>query len=171
MLEILGKRHEEWVRMAISAGSPPLFAQDIIQEVYLRLHKYRETAKHKLIDKQGGVNLFYMWGVVRNTTRTELSKENKYLPLAEFYNEKADDEADSEFELRYQQLMHNIQDEVDNWGVYNQRLFNLYFKSDLSMRKIAKGMGIGLTHIFCSVTKYRAYIKGKFSDDFYNLKD
>ena len=79
MLEILGKRHEEWVRMAISAGSPPLFAQDIIQEVYLRLHKYRETAKHKLIDKKGGVNLFYMWGVVRNTTRTELSKENKYL--------------------------------------------------------------------------------------------
>ena len=67
--------------------------------------------------------------------------------------------------------MDDIQTEVDSWGAYNSKLFNLYFKTDLSMRKIAGGTGIGLTHIFSSITKYRANIKERFTDDFYNLKD
>lgn len=171
MLEILCKRHDEWVRMAISAGAPEQFANDIIQEVYLRLDKYRKTAEHKLIDSEGDVNLFYMWGVVRNTTRTELSKENKYLGLTDFYHEESEMPEDREFETRYQNLMDDIQMEVDSWGAYNSKLFNLYFKTDLSMRKIASGTGIGLTHIFSSITKYRANIKEKFEDDFYNLKE
>jgi hypothetical protein len=52
MLDILSARHEEWIRMAIAAGSPPKFAQDIVQEVYLRLHKYEVTARPKLIDSK-----------------------------------------------------------------------------------------------------------------------
>ena len=171
MLEILSARHEEWVRMAIAAGSPSTFAHDIVQEVYLRLHKYEVTARPKLIDSNGDVNMFYMWGVVRNTTRTELGKENKYLAYADFYTEEAEEDTDIEFEERYQELMDNIQTEVDSWGAYNSKLFNLYFKTDLSMRKIAGGTGIGLTHIFSSISKYRNNIKEKFTDDFYNLKD
>lgn len=171
MLDILSKRHDEWIRMAIAAGSPSTFAQDIVQEVYLRLYKYEATARPKLIDSKGDVNMFYMWGVVRNTTRTELSKENKYVAYENFYTEEAEADTDLEFESRYQQLMDDIQTEVDSWGAYNSKLFNLYFKTDLSMRKIAGGTGIGLTHIFSSITKYRANIKERFTDDFYNLKD
>lgn len=170
MLEILGKRNDEWIRMAIAAGSPPSFAEDIIQEVYLRLHKYKDTAEHKLIDSEGEVNMFYMRGVIRNTTRTELGKENKYIAFKEFYHEESEDEADSEFEKRYQSLMDNIQEEVDSWGAYNSKLFNLYFKTDLSMRKISAGTGIGLTHIFTSIDRYRNSIRDKFTVDYNDLK-
>tara|TARA_R110001632_G_scaffold201094_1_gene323879 strand:- start:912 stop:1424 length:513 start_codon:yes stop_codon:yes gene_type:complete len=170
VLDILSARHDEWIRMAVAAGSPPVFAQDIIQEVYLRLHKYKETAEPKLIDSKGDVNMFYMWGVVRNTTRTELSKENKYVAYGDFYTEEAEEDADLEFEDRYSTLMNDIKEEVDSWGAYNSKLFNLYFKTDLSMRKIAGGTGIGLTHIFSSITKYRELIKDKFTEDFDNLK-
>ena len=171
MLEILAKRHEEWVRMATSAGAPPHLAEDIVQDVYLRLHKYIKTAEPKLIKPDGTVNVFYMWGAVRNTVRTELSKEKIYVGFEEFFTEHAPIGADIEFEERYQDLMNGIKDEVNGWGPYNSKLFNLYFKTDLSMRKIAGGTGIGLTHIYTSISKYREEIKEKFSEDFNNLID
>jgi DNA-directed RNA polymerase specialized sigma24 family protein len=171
MLEVVGKRHKEWVRMAISVGSPPSIAEDIVQEVYLRLHKYRKTAEPKLIAEDGSVNMFYMFGAIRNTVRTELGKENKYVAFPDFYWEEAPEGADEEFENRYQVLMNNIKEEVDSWGAYNSKLFSLYFKTDLSMRKIANGTGIGLTHIYTSISKYRETIKDKFTEDFDNLKN
>jgi DNA-directed RNA polymerase specialized sigma24 family protein len=171
MLDRVCKRHKEWIEMAISVGSPPCLAGDIIQEVYLRLHKYQETAEPKLIANDGSVNTFYMFGVIRNTVRTELRKEGKYVGFPEFYYEEAPEGADKEFESRYQDLMTEIKEEADSWGAYNSKLFNLYFKTDFSMRNIAQGTGIGLTHIYTSITKYRENIKEKFNDDFNNLKD
>ena len=171
MFEAVGKRHDEWVRMAISIGSPSSIAEDIIQEVYLRLHKYRKTAEPKLIAKDGSVNMFYMFGAIRNTVRTELGKESKYIGFPEFYFEESKGEADLDFEERYQALMNEIKEEVDSWGAYNSKLFNLYFKTDLSMRKIASGTGIGLTHIYTSITKYRESIRDKFTKDFNNLNE
>jgi DNA-directed RNA polymerase specialized sigma24 family protein len=171
MLEIVAKQHDQWVRMAISAGSPPNLAEDILQEVYLRLHKYRKTAEPKLIKEDGTVNVFYMWGAVRNTVRTELGKEKVYISLHDFFAESEPVMPDYEFEQRYADLMQGIKSEVDGWGPYNSKLFNLYFKTDLSMRKIAGGTGIGLTHIFTSINKYKSEIKEKFSEDFHNLID
>mgnify|MGYP003110165414 FL=1 len=169
MLEILGKRHEEWIAVAVANGCPASLAEDVVQEVYLRLHKYRKAAEHKLIAKDGTVNMFYMWVTIRNQVRTEIGKEDKYIGFQEFYFEEADASADEGFEARYQDLMNDIKEEVDSWGAYNSKLFNLYFKTDLSMRKIAKGTGISLTHIFGSVTRYRETIKEKFTEDFNNL--
>tara|TARA_R110000764_G_scaffold210639_1_gene296615 strand:- start:154 stop:684 length:531 start_codon:yes stop_codon:yes gene_type:complete len=171
MLEIVAKQHEQWVRMAISAGSPRHLAEDVVQEVYLRLHKYKKAAEPKLIKEDGTVNVFYMWGAVRNTVRTELGKENVYVSLHEFFTESEPLMPDFEFEERYSDLMKDITTEVNGWGRYNSKLFNLYFKTDLSMRKIAGGTGIGLTHIFTSINKYKGEIREKFSEDFHNLID
>ena len=171
LLETLAKKHDEWIRMAIASGSSPEFAKDIVQVVYLRIHKYQDKVIHKILDSKGQINMFYMWGAIRNTTRTEMGKENKYLTYGEFYSEESEDPVDLEFEANYQKLMNGIQKEVDSWGAYNSKLFNLYFKTDFSMRKIAKGTGIGLTHIFSSVNKYKKEIKDKFGDEFNELNN
>lgn len=181
MLEALSLKHKTWVGMAISLGCPSYLADDIVQDVYLRLHKYRKTAEPKIIKENGEINSFYMFGAIRNTFITIIKKENKYTShnsLKRDENDKnivretelqADEEVDLEFEERYQELMNGINKEVDSWGPYNSKLFNLYFKTDLSMRKIAGGTGIGLTHIFGSITKYRSEIQEKFIEDFNNL--
>ncbi len=171
MLKIIGEMHSDWVRMAVNLGSHPSLAEDVIQECYLRLHKYKETVEPKIILEDGSVNIFYMFGVIRNTLRTSKSKEANYLPFAEFFYEEAQEEVDEAYEIKYQKLMDEIQKEVDSWGAYNSKLFNLYFKTDLSMRKIAKGSDISLTHIFTSLSKFKETIKEKFENDFNNLKE
>ncbi len=171
LLETLAKKHDEWIRMAIASGSSPEFAKDIVQVVYLRIHKYQDKVIHKILDSKGQINMFYMWGAIRNTTRTEISKENKYLAYENFFTEESEDPVDLEFEISYQNLMDGIQEEVDSWGAYNSKLFNLYFKTDFSMRKIAKGTGIGLTHIFSSIQKYKEEIRNRFTEEYNELKN
>ena len=158
------------LRRLNARGCKPYLAGDIVQEVYLRLHKYKETAESKIVKEDGSVNTFYMFGAIRNTLSSFMKKENLYISMPSWmYKDQDFEEADLEFEDRYQELMEGINKEVDSWGPYNSKLFNLYFKTDLSMRKIAGGTGIGLTHIFGSITKYRSQIKEKFSEDFDNL--
>ena len=170
MLEKVAEKHKEWVRMAISLGCPLSTSEDVVQECYLRLHKYRETAESKVISPEGEVNSWYMFGVVRNTLRTYMKTESFYIPFEDFYYEKAQEDVSEDYERKYQELMDNIRLEVDSWGAYNSKLFNLYFKTDLSMRKISDGTDIGLTHIFSSLTRFREKIQQKFGEDFNNLK-
>ena len=43
MLELLALRHKEWVDMARVVGCPEPYAEDVVQEVYIRLYNYREN--------------------------------------------------------------------------------------------------------------------------------
>ena len=42
-LEVLGKNHKEWVQIAKNLGAKD-YAEDIVQESYLKIIKYAETS-------------------------------------------------------------------------------------------------------------------------------
>jgi|VirMetMinimDraft_7_1064189.scaffolds.fasta_scaffold01118_18 DNA-directed RNA polymerase specialized sigma24 family protein len=170
MLEILVQRHDEWVAMAIANGCPAHLAEDVVQEAYIRLHKYSPTVYHKIILPDNEVNTFYMFSVVRNTFRTLAKHESFYSNWEDFYN-WADEESDFEYEEAYQKIMDKIQIESDSWGSYHSKLFNVYFKTDFSMRDISSGTGIGVTHIHQNINKYKEIILDKFEEDFEDLKN
>lgn len=146
---------------------PNYLIGDVVQEAYLNIHKYGK--EHKLFDKDGEVNKFYMFVTLRNALRLEYNKKNKYVLYETFYSEEQESVANELYEAAFNELMEDIRVEADSWGSYNSKLFNLYFKTDFSMRKIAKGTGIGVTHIFSSIKKYRETILDKFEEDFDNL--
>ena len=169
MLDKVSLRHKEWVKMALAVGCPKHLSEDIVQEAYIRLWTYRKTAIKKLFLPDGSVSDFYMFVVIRNTFRTEMKKENTYVNYEEFYNEEVDTDPNMEFEIKFSKLISEIKAEANTWGAYNSKLFNLYFKTDLSMRKIASGTGIGLTHIYTSISKYREKMIDMFEDDYRKL--
>ena len=49
MLELLAQRHNEWVAMARAVGCPEPYAEDVVQEIYIKLHRYSESIYDKLI--------------------------------------------------------------------------------------------------------------------------
>ena len=90
MLELLALRHKEWVDMARAVGCPEPYAEDVVQEVYLRLYHYRENIYDKLILPDDEVNTFYMFVSIRNMVRTMMKNEGVYINYDEFYYEEAD---------------------------------------------------------------------------------
>ena len=171
MLDLLAQRHTEWVDMAIAVGCPKPYAEDVVQEVYIKLDKYQDNIQHKLVLKDNTINTFYMFVTIRNMVRTMLKEEGTYVNYEEFYYEEASDEADMEMERAFNNLINKIKDEASTWGRYHSKLFNVYYMTDFSMRDIADGTGIGLTHIYNNLKIYKNIIKENYSEDYEDLKN
>ncbi len=167
MLERLAERQDEWENMVRALRCPSHLVGDVVQEAYLNIHKYGK--EHKVFNEEGEVNKFYMFVTLRNCLRVEYNNKNKYVLYETFYSEEQESVANELYEKAFNDLLRGIQNESDSWGAYNSKLFNLYFKTDLSMRKISKGTGIGVTHIYNSIKRYRETIFDKFEDDYNNL--
>tara|TARA_R110002020_G_scaffold148713_2_gene324727 strand:+ start:33 stop:548 length:516 start_codon:yes stop_codon:yes gene_type:complete len=169
MLDIISLRHEEWLSMARNLGGGYL-SEDIIQEAYLRIDKYKDTVSGKLIDEKGDVNKFYMFSIVRNTLKTVLKKEGSYISFSEFFYEESDNDVNLEYERAYQELINDISAYVNSLGKYKSMLFNLYYKTDLSLRKISKGTGIGLSHTHLTTQEMKRNVLDLFSKQYNELK-
>lgn len=157
--------------MAIAVGCPKPYAEDVVQEVYIKLDKYRDNIEHKLILKDKSVNSFYMFVSIRNMVRTMIKEEGTYVNYEEFYYEEANDEADMDMERAFNSLINKIKDEANTWGRYHSKLFNVYYMTDFSMRDIADGTGIGLTHIYNNLKIYKNIIRDNYSEDYEDLKN
>ena len=171
MLDLLAQRHTEWVDMAIAVGCPKPYAEDVVQEVYIKLDKYQDSIQHKLVLKDNTINTFYMFVTIRNMVRTMLKEEGTYVNYEEFYYEESAAEPDMEMERALNNLINKIKDEASTWGRYHSKLFNVYYMTDFSMRDIADGTGIGLTHIYNNLKIYKNIIKENYSEDYEDLKN
>ena len=65
ILEILSKKHNEWLRMAMSFGADRDTAQDLVQDMYLRMHKYVENPE-RIMYNEDEVNTYFVFVVLRN---------------------------------------------------------------------------------------------------------
>ena len=68
-------------------------------------------------------------------------------------------------EIANQTLMNKIENEIQTWHWYDEKLFRLYYFTDKSLRKIAKETKISLTSIYNSCKNYRQIIEDKFGED------
>ena len=171
MLELLAIRHKEWVDMARAVGCPEPYAEDVVQEVYLRLYYYRDNIYDKLILPDDEVNTFYMFVSIRNMVRTMMKNEGVYINYEEFYYEEADGDADLQMEEAFTKLVVRMRNEANSWGRYHSKLFNVYYMTDFSMRDIADGTGISLTHIYNNLKTYKKIIIDKYKEDYEDFKN
>jgi DNA-directed RNA polymerase specialized sigma24 family protein len=171
MLELLALRHKEWVDMARVVGCPEPYAEDVVQEVYIRLYNYRENIYNKLILPDDEVNTFYMFVSIRNMVRTMMKNEGVYINYEEFYYEEADGLADMQMEEAFSKLIVKMRNEANSWGRYHSKLFNVYYMTDFSMRDIADGTGISLTHIYNNLKTYKKIIIDKYKEDYEDFKN
>lgn len=171
MLELLALRHREWVDMARAVGCPEPYAEDVVQEVYLRLFKYKDNIYDKLILPDDEVNTFYMFVSIRNMVRTMMKNEGVYINYEEFYYEEADGLADMQMEEAFNKLIVKMRNEANSWGRYHSKLFNVYYMTDFSMRDIADGTGISLTHIYNNLKTYKKIIIDKYKEDYEDFKN
>jgi DNA-directed RNA polymerase specialized sigma24 family protein len=167
-LNIVAKDHKEWVKLVRTFGAD-FFAEDIVQEAYLRLHKY---CKPENIIQNGQVNKGFMYFVLRNLYLLHVKSEKKNemvnldnLPLLK------DEQTNFTQEEAYNQLLANIHEEVDSWHWYDKQLFNIYKDTDLSIRDIAKETTISSSSIFNTLKNCKSKIRTKFQEDYEDYKN
>lgn len=174
MWEILAKRHKEWIKMANSICNDVNLANDLVQDMYVRLNKYVDDPER--ITKNGEINPFFVYITLRNlfydsqkNRKKQFSKDygddkEVYLlwDVAEIPEERK--EANS-MEEAYFKIFEAIDKEVSTWHWYDQKLFRLYYYTDQSLRDIAEDTKISLTSIYNSCKNYRQRLEEKLGED------
>lgn len=176
MMELLSKYHKLWISMGLSMGVPQHLVEDIVQEMYLRLNKYVKNPK-KIMYNKTDVNKFYVYITIKNLYNDYLKERNRHqivrLDDIEVTYEIVEPttegqlKAEREKQKAEEKLIDMIQDEVSSWDRwYDQKLFKIYYETDISMRKLSKDTNISVTSIFNSCKNYKQILNTKFAEDF-----
>jgi len=173
-MEILAKYHKLWVAMAISIGIRRDLVEDFVQEMYLRLNKYIKNPE-KIMYNEKEPNKFYVYVTIKNLWNTYLKEKSKHHMIniddIDVVYQLVDSSSDLPEKINKEKaqevLIDNIQKEVDGWDRwYDQKLFKVYYETDVSMRRLAKDSHISVTSIFNSCKNYKEILNTKFSEDF-----
>jgi len=174
MLDILAKNHDIWVKMALTFGCDLDEAQELVQEMYLRMHKYvKDPAKIMYNDDE--VNRFFIYVTLKNMFKSYKVAKAKY-KFFDIWEEEGSENFkeevfDHNMDAAFERLVHKIENEMDNWHRYDKILSEKYLKTDYSLRQIADGTGISLTSIFNSMRYNKKILKEKFSEDWEDFKN
>ena len=79
-LSIVAKHHNEWIKVINSFGEYD-YAEDIVQEMYIALHKY---AKPEKIIKDGEVSKGYVFFTLRSLYYQYYNAKNKITKVSIF---------------------------------------------------------------------------------------
>lgn len=164
MLEKLAVHHELWIKMLVKLGCKVDVAKDIVQEMYLKLHKLVKDPQRIMYGDD--VNRYFVWVTLKNMYFSHLKKNNKTIFYEILEN---DDREDVSYDLSedeaFQRIMEKVNKITKDWAVYDRRLFDLYFIRGFSLRAISRGSKIGLNSIHNSVIKYREILRNELSED------
>ena len=176
MMKLLSKYHKLWISMGISMGIPSHLVEDFVQEMYLRLNKYVKEPK-KIMYNKTDINKFYVYITIKNLYNDYLKERNRHhmvrlddidvtFEIVEPTPE-AQRKAEVEKQRAEERLIDLIQDEVGSWDSwYDQKLFKVYYETDISMRKLSKDTNISVTSIFNSCKNYKQILNTKLAEDF-----
>jgi RNA polymerase sigma factor (sigma-70 family) len=160
-LSKIAQHHEEYIRYIKKMGTTS-HAEDLVQEMYLRLFQY--DCIDKAILEDGTVNKSYIWRTLRNLLSSYATSANKFhfVQIDKsvqsttsyedenkgqiIYKEYAYEQPDNEREEAYSRLFAKLEVELSkldepNKYNYNQVLFMTYLKDKESLNN-RKGYGL-----------------------------
>ncbi len=137
----LSKYHKEWLDIAFTFLQNKHDAEDLVQDFYLRLHKYK--VKLDNVRYKNGINKYYMYLTIRNMSMDFLKSKTPTITL-EGIEPDIEDNEDKQAE---QKLYKKIDKKMNTWSQYDRILFECYMYSGLSYRQIANGTDKGARFI------------------------
>lgn len=155
--------------MARSFGCSIEEANEVVQEMYVRLHKYVDNPE-KIMYNDKEVNGYYVYITLRNIYLSEVQRNNKKVTLNTSLDVKLENPEVSRLEA-FDTVIQRIEDEVASWYWYDKKLWEIHFYASKSMRAISKDTTISLSSIFNTLKKSKNKIREKFGEDVEDYKN
>jgi DNA-directed RNA polymerase specialized sigma24 family protein len=118
-LNLLAKKHQDWIRIVKSFGCNADTAEDIVQEMYIKINSVLLKGTN-IMYNEIEINHFYIFRTLRSMFLDLIRKESK-VTLIEFdkncHNNKTDEMVN--FQAVYNMFLHNL-DEM-HW--YDRKVF------------------------------------------------
>ena len=159
MLEKIANKNAYWLRVAYSFGVGD-YAPDIVQEMYLKVHKYIEAGTLK-----EETATTYVYCIIRSLCLDLKRVQKKYakVDIEDYQATNLNNQKEIE---ALNTIYDKIDKEINSWRWYDAKLFKTYIDSDYSQRDLAKGTKINVGSIHYTLRKAGDKLREKFSEDF-----
>jgi DNA-directed RNA polymerase specialized sigma24 family protein len=173
LIDKLSKKHKDWVHMAMSFGMNRESANEIVQEMYIRVTKYVDDPE-RIMYNEKELNNYYIYVTLRNLflSRFHSGKKSNHLSLDEVNEELIHTkEYNKEYEDSFDLLISKIEETVDSWYWYDKKLWNIHFKNEMSMRRISRETRISLSSIFNTLTNGKKNVRENSQKEYKRYKN
>ncbi len=146
--------------MARSFGANKDVAEDLVQEMYLRLYDYVDNVD-RIMYNEKEVNTFFVYVTLRNLYGYLMKAKSRItiVEIDDLSDELLFEEANIEAEHRMVELYDQIWESVDDWHWYDKKLFDIYHNSDMSIRKLSEETNISARSIWNTLDNGRKRIQ------------
>ena len=143
-------------------------AQDLVQDLYVIILEYDQEKIKKIVEN--GHLVFWSARVLMNQyVRTNSAFKTKYYTKlrTENYDVKNFHYFDGIEELvEFENKLRFVKDKMNNLHEYDKLLFEIYFSSGKSIRKLAKDTGISTTSIYTTLKNVKQYLKDEVESEY-----
>jgi len=161
-LELLAKRHQDWMNMAISFGLSKEDAEDLVQDMYIKMYKFAAAEKMKYSDND--VNTFYVYVTLRNLFYDQKKKQVPQVDINSLTN-LAYEECEYDKEA-LEDLLENMSQCIEDMHWYNKKIFEIYYGKGKTIRELSDESKISSNAIFNTLKNVREEIKIKCKKDY-----
>lgn len=158
MLEEVAKKHDYWLRVVYTFGITN-YAEDIVQEMYLKLHKYieRGTVKEETLTT-------YVYCILRSLA-VDLNRAKKNIEKVPVDDIPLTHQTNIDKVTALQKIYDKIEEEIKGWHWYDAKMFNLYVNNDYSQRDISEESGIKLGSVHYTLRRAGDRLKENIGED------
>lgn len=153
ILKKLFERHKDWCDIVESFGCNPETAEDIVQEMYLKIGKL--VAQGKDITFGNDVNHFYIFRTLTTIFLDYKRRERKEGDF-DFENYDIEDEQEVEYKKKYEIIL----EELDNMYWYDKKVYEI-IEGGESISELSRKTNISYYSLYNTYKKVKKYLKDK----------
>lgn len=156
ILSLLAAKHTDWINVCRSFGASKELAEDVVQDMYIKLYTWSQKNDRSLMYNNEEVNYYFVFKALRSiyidTAKQESSTfnpENDNL----FINKS------NEEDIERQEIQMEIEDKLSSMYWYDRKIFELVYIKKISRLQLAEKTGISYDSIKRTVRKVENLIK------------
>ena len=162
-LEKIASKHKDWLRIVKSFGCEGDKCEDIVQEMYIKVHTLINGGLDISYDQD--INHFYIYRILRSLFIDLCRKEKKVTKVNIEYLEKFVDEEEIKEYKDIEGKMKQLDSLLDKVYWYDAKVFRLLTEEKMSIAELSKKTGISYYSLYNTYKNVKSLIKTEIQWD------
>ena len=162
-LEKIANKHKDWLRIVKSFGCEGDKCEDIVQEMYIKVHTLINGGLDISYDQD--INHFYIYRILRSLFIDLCRKEAKITKVNVEYLEKFVEEEEVKEYKDIEGKMKQLDSLLDKVYWYDAKVFRILTEEKMSIAELSKKTGISYYSLYNTYKNVKSLIKTEIQWD------
>ena len=150
---LVAKKHKEWIKIVISFGCDKEIAEDIVQEMYIKIQLKLEKGLDIMYGKE--INYYYIFKTLKSLFY-DLKRKGKNITIVNIENNI--NEFNTEMDINYDSEYEKITDSLSEMYWYNRKVFEIINGGE-KIAELSRKSGIPYYSLYNTYKKVKEKLK------------